>query len=219
MFTASTGAYARSVNTFGTPRRDWRRAHGFTWMAVLAMLAGPLSLSSGASMPARTWPAMIPTLGVNPTSGPAGISVTLSGSGYVGSAGSVLWNGSVRDSFVMQGVGSFTRSFIIPASSPGNHTISVCSGPLPVGSPCFTGEFEQKANATFRVDPPPTAPPTGRVDYQLIALEVTRAVRGNIPTRTPPAGPTTLPADDAVHVANRQTVVRAYPWCRHSRAA
>ena len=51
----------------------------------------------------------------------------------------------------------------------------------------------------------------GGFNLQIQAVEVTQGIRGNIPTRFPPKGDLTL-TDDAVHVANRRTIVRVYPW-------
>lgn len=61
-------------------------------------------------------------------------------------------------------------------------------------------------------NPRPVQLPPGTFDVQIVALEVTQGVRGDIPTRTAPNGDLVLPSDGAVHVANRRTVVRAYPW-------
>ena len=41
---------------------------------------------------------------------------------------------------------------------------------------------------------------------------MTQGVRGDIPSRTGPGGPQVLIPDGAVHVANRRTIVRVYPW-------
>jgi hypothetical protein len=54
--------------------------------------------------------------------------------------------------------------------------------------------------------------PAETFNVQIQALEVTQGVRGDIPTRTAPGDDLVLVSDDAVHVANRRTVVRAYPW-------
>jgi hypothetical protein len=62
-------------------------------------------------------------------------------------------------------------------------------------------------------------PPAGAFNVQILALEVTQGVRGDIPTRTTPHGDLVLPSDGAVHVANRRTVVRAYPWVEASLKA
>ena len=53
---------------------------------------------------------------------------------------------------------------------------------------------------------------TGSFNLQIQAIEVTQGVRGEIPTRVPPNGDLTFPPDGAVHIANRRTVVRVYPW-------
>jgi len=54
--------------------------------------------------------------------------------------------------------------------------------------------------------------PEGTFNVQIQALEVTQGVRGNIPSRTAPGDDQTLPPDGALHVADRRTVVRVYPW-------
>ncbi|MCP4362324.1 MAG: hypothetical protein GY796_30325 [Chloroflexi bacterium] len=92
-----------------------------------------------------------PTLNVSPGSGLAGSTVTLTGSGYIpgGYDGTLRWDGADRAIFPIPDGGSFSISFTIPASaSLGVHTITACSG-----SPCFTGEFEQLASASFEVTP------------------------------------------------------------------
>jgi hypothetical protein len=53
--------------------------------------------------------------------------------------------------------------------------------------------------------------PEGTFNVQIQALEVTQGVRGNIPSRDPSADNLTLSPDGAFHVADRRTVVRAYP--------
>ena len=50
------------------------------------------------------------------------------------------------------------------------------------------------------------------------AIEVTQGVRADIPTRVPPTGSFDLPDDGAVHVANRNTFVRVYPWIEAGEA-
>jgi hypothetical protein len=73
-----------------------------------------------------------------------------------------------------------------------------------------TSETESMASppSTNYLDPLPE----GTFNVQIQALEVTQGVRGDIPSRTAPADDLILLPDDAVHVADRRTVVRAYPW-------
>ena len=54
--------------------------------------------------------------------------------------------------------------------------------------------------------------PEGTFNVQIQALEVTQGIRGDIPSRIAPDDNLTLPSDGAVHIADRHTVVRAYPW-------
>ncbi|TFG43159.1 MAG: hypothetical protein E4H41_09755, partial [Gemmatimonadales bacterium] len=49
-------------------------------------------------------------------------------------------------------------------------------------------------------------------DAQVMGIEVTQGMRGAIPWRDPPDAPTSLGAETTVHVADRKTVVRVYPW-------
>jgi len=100
---------------------------------------------------------------------------------------------------------SFTIGFQIPlGAGPGSHAITICTG-----NPCLGGDFEERASAAFQVT---GAPAAGNFDVQVQAIEVTQGIRGDIPRRTPPGGESRLPPDGAIHVANRRTVVRVYPW-------
>ena len=54
--------------------------------------------------------------------------------------------------------------------------------------------------------------PDPSFNVQIQAIEVTQGVRGDIPTRTAPAGDLIFIPDTAVHVADRRTIVRVYPW-------
>ena len=53
-------------------------------------------------------------------------------------------------------------------------------------------------------------------DVGVVAIEVTQAIRTDIPTGTPQAGIIVLPPDGGLqsHVAERRTIVRVYPWVR-----
>ncbi len=188
--------------------REHRRTRLWRAVAALVVVVGTLATQAGVSQGAWATGRVVPSLTVSPTSGLAGRTVTLTGDGFIPKKG-ILWDGAVQDTFTDDG--PFSKSFIIPpGASAGLHTIEVCSWQV---TACFTEEFEEKAAANFTVTAatpvPPTAP-SNNVDYSLIALEVTQGVRGNVPVH-PEGGRAILPADDAAHVANRRTVVRAYP--------
>ncbi len=175
-----------------------------------ALLAAVLFTLPGSPVNVLAAP-LFGVLSISPTSGAAGSTMFLSGSFFTPGPATVLWDDVPQSSFTISSGGAFYKSVIVPPSAaPGVHKVTVCGG-----SPCNSGEFEEKASDYFTVtgeDNTPTPIKTvGLVDYQIIALEVTQAVRGDIPQRIPD-GPLTLPADDALHVANRRTVVRAYPY-------
>jgi len=180
-------------------------------LALSALLALVLVSAEGGRLNALAAPSFAPVLSLSPTSGIAGATAWMSGSFFTPGSATVLWDDVPQASFTIPSGGAFYKGVIVPpGAAPGAHIVSVCGG-----SPCNTGEFEEKASAYFTVigeDNTPTSPKAvGLVDYQIIALEVTQAVRGDIPQRIPD-GPLTLPGDDALHVANRRTVVRAYPY-------
>ncbi len=147
------------------------------------------------------------TLSASPNTGSGGTSVDLLVEGFSGGPGIIHWDGSeVQRIFISFG-GTFTTPFDIPRdSSSGTHTIEVCGATL--GGPCNSGEFEETASTTFEVRG--TSIPIASFDAQVQAVEVTQGVRKVIPSR--------LPSDDFVftdtmiHVANRRTVVRVYPY-------
>lgn len=89
------------------------------------------------------------TLTAVPSSGRAGDSVQLIGSGYVpgGYNGTIRWNGTDVETFDVPSGGAFSQPFTIPTDAAmGVGTITVCSL-----NPCATGEFEQLAEAPFEV--------------------------------------------------------------------
>jgi hypothetical protein len=79
--------------------------------------------------------------------------------------------------------------------------------------------YQAGLSAELFLDAQPTSqrPPSfqvadGTFNLQIQAVEVTQGVRGDIPARIAPDGDLVLPADGAVHIADRRTVVRVYPW-------
>jgi len=92
----------------------------------------------------------------------------------------------------------------IPVSAGlGGHDITVCAA-------CDQGDLEQRGITRLTIT---SGELTGdEFNMQLQAIEVTQGVRGDIPSRTPPGGSFVLIPETAVHVANRKTVVRVYPW-------
>lgn len=122
--------------------------------ACVILLAG-LMLPAPAAAEGPGTPLAQVKISVSPSSGAAGMTVTVSGSGYTpgGYPGTLLWDGATMMTFPIPGGGAFSVAFDIPGgASPGNHTITVCAT-------CGGGEFEQKAEAIFRVLAPPTLPP------------------------------------------------------------
>jgi len=92
----------------------------------------------------------LPGISVSPSSGDAGSSVTISGSGFEpgGYAGTIQWDGSAQSTFSIPSGGIFSVGFTIPSgASSGNHVISVCAA-------CGDGDVEQKASTNFTVSPP-----------------------------------------------------------------
>jgi hypothetical protein len=178
-------------------------------LAFSALLASILFALPGSRLTVLAAPSFAPALTITPSSGAAGSTVTLHGSGFTSGPGTALWDGVPQMSISIPAGGSFNVTINVPSgAAPGPHTVGACGG-----SPCNTGEFAENASAVFTVteeEITDTPRPAGLVDYQIIALEVTQGVRGDIPRRIPDGSLTLL--DDALHVANRRTVVRAFPY-------
>ena len=100
-------------------------------------------------------PLAAPAVSVNPTSGPAGSQVTVSGSGFTPGTGTLRWDGADQKTVNINQNGGFSTSFKIPnGAAPGGHTITVCWG-----SPCTGGEFEESASTSFKVQAQATKTP------------------------------------------------------------
>lgn len=163
------------------------------------------------------------SIGVSPSSGPPGTSVTINGSGFTPGdyQGKVLWDGSPAKNFHIPDGGSFSVGFTIPSgASTGNHLIEVCSAST--GS-CSTGEFEQRDGVSFKVTAPggddepaedptpePSPTPVATLNLQPAGIEVTQGIRQDIPSRGA-TGDLVLRTDDWTHVGGRKTIVRVYP--------
>jgi hypothetical protein len=145
-----------------------KRNHNFSTMGVFLLT---LALTLGAVTQAgRAAPLLgVPAVSVSPSSGEAGIHVTLSGSGFEpgGYDGFIYWDGSQQTQFTIPSGGVFSVDFTIPAGSPGAHTIKICAQ-------CGGGDVEQSASTTFTItspiatEPPPTmtqvpSVPTGSI--------------------------------------------------------
>nr|MEE4268699.1 hypothetical protein [Candidatus Krumholzibacteria bacterium] len=111
---------------------------------------------------------------------------------------------AVTDIFVPSG-GSGSFSWTLPADlSLGGHDVILCAN-------CYQFEFEERTNRV-RLTVTTGELSGNQFNLQPWAIEVTQGVRGDIPMRSLPDGGQVLPEDDVVHVANRRTVVRVYPF-------
>ncbi|MDX1600799.1 MAG: IPT/TIG domain-containing protein [Anaerolineales bacterium] len=123
-------------------RRDLLRAAGF--VLVVGLLIPFLTVPAGAGSAALQGPG----LSVDPSSGPAGSTVTVSGSGWTGSNPDyvIFWDsvgGTQLGTFSPSG-GSWSTNVTIPGgAAPGGHTIWACQG--------YGGEFEDCVSTGFTV--------------------------------------------------------------------
>jgi len=88
------------------------------------------------------------------------------------------------------------------AAATGEYGQSRVQDSRPSRNAAATGEYGQSRVQDSR--------PSRNIQIQ--ALEVTQGVRGEIPSRMAPEGGLVLSPGGAVHIANRRTIVRAYPW-------
>lgn len=118
---------------------------GMTSLIITVLVLG------GMPLPTRAAPASdVPALSVSPSSGEAGLAVTISGSGFEpgGYEGTIQWDGVAQSTFSIPEGGVFSVGFTIPSgASGGDHVISVCAA-------CGDGDVEQKASTNFSVTSP-----------------------------------------------------------------
>lgn len=118
----------------------------FRTLRILAAIAVSVGLGLAAVQPAQAAPAALVSL--NPTSGPAGSQVTVSGTGFrVSTAGTVIV-GSATFAFTTTSTGSFSSPITIPTTATGNVTVTAKTSSI-------------KASAIFTVTaaPPSALPP------------------------------------------------------------
>jgi len=77
-----------------------------------------------------------PAITLNPTSGHVGITVTVSGNGFIAEEGQpvyVFFDNTQKDSVTVASDGTFTIGFAVPPASLGVHTISISDNPSSTG--------------------------------------------------------------------------------------
>nr|MEE4266526.1 FlgD immunoglobulin-like domain containing protein [Candidatus Krumholzibacteria bacterium] len=150
-----------------------------------------------------------PTLVIEPTTFAPGdlVLVTYDGFEPGGYEGTINVDGApVLDIDILPG-GNLTFFWPTPSDlSFGGHDVDICAA-------CDQGDLEERTN-TVRITVDSGELTGSEFNLQPWAVEITQGVRGDIPTRTPPAEDLVLPSEEIMHVANRRTVVRVYPWAQ-----
>jgi hypothetical protein len=148
-----------------------------------------------------------PTLEIEPSRFEPGalVLMTISGFSPGGYDGTVNIDGEpVGEVFIPPG-GALTFFWPMPADLEfGGHDVDICAA-------CNQGDLEERTNSVRVIVE--TGELTGsEFNLQPWGIEVTQGVRGDFATRLPPGDSLVLPPEDVVHVANRRTIVRVYPW-------
>ncbi|WP_396134095.1 glycoside hydrolase family 26 protein [Arthrobacter sp. BE255] len=117
-----------------------------TLKTVILALGVGAALAVAGIQPAQAAPAAAAQITLNPAQGPAGTSVTVSGSGFKASTTGTVIAGSTTFSFQTTASGAFSTGITIPAIAPGNLTITAKTSSI-------------KASATFAVAATPAPQP------------------------------------------------------------
>jgi hypothetical protein len=128
---SATGATGAFISVITIPSTATAGAHTISATAGTATATQVFNVTGAGAL----------SLNLNPTSGPVGQSVIVTGSGFVaGHTVSVVWNGVTTNttSIVLDG-GLINLNFIIPPTIHGAHTLSVVDGTT-IGSATFTVE-------------------------------------------------------------------------------
>lgn len=164
-------------------------ASGPFWVAILLCVVLLTALNPFRGVGIEAAPLLAPSISVSPSSGLAGSTVTVTGSGFTGGfSAAIRWEGTDLQKFTMPKNGSFSEEITIPSgASPGPYTISVCSN-------CGGGEFEESASVGFKVTEP--SPPTSTPEPTSVPPKATIPPIATIPTTSLPIsepGPPFLP--------------------------
>ena len=117
-----------------------------TLKTVILALGAGAALAMAGIQPAQAAPAAAAQITLNPTQGPAGSAVTVSGAGFKASTTGTVIAGSTTFSFQTTASGAFSAGITIPAVAPGNLTITAKTSSV-------------KASATFAVAATPAPQP------------------------------------------------------------
>ena len=155
-----------------------------------------------------TTPALAnPTLSINPTLVQVGGSVEMTTTGFVpgGYDVDLVVDGSTIQQIYIPAGGARTFTWNLPPEvGVGGHDIALCAA-------CGQGDLEE-ATDNVRITVSSGNLTGSEFNLQPWGIEVTQGVRADFAFRTPPEAGSDLADEAAVHVANRRTVVRVYPW-------
>src|SRR5207245_8500352 len=128
--------------------------HAFESLLVLliVILSIPAVSESNNIIPQASSLSLLSTISLNPTSGPAGTTVTVTGSLFLpDSVVTISYDGTTvtttPGTIITDLTGSFSATFTVPASTAGSHTVSAKDA------------VSNSASAQFTVTTPPPPPP------------------------------------------------------------
>jgi hypothetical protein len=148
-----------------------------------------------------------PTLEVEPTRVEPGeiVLITIAGFQPGGYDGTINLNGQPVDIIDIPPGGARTFFWQVPDEVElGGTDIDICAL-------CNSGDLEERTNAV-RMTVHRGLLQGDQINLQVWGVEVTQGVRGSFATRSPGTGDMVLMPENIVHVANRRTIVRVYPW-------
>lgn len=146
----STGRRVNTILQASTRRKHLLRTVGFLLASIVLVVPAAFSPAATESAPLAAG-----SLDVSPDSGPAGSTVTVSGSGWGGanSPYRILWESPGGTELGSFSPGEWSTNVTIPSgASTGNHSIVACAG--------HGTEFETCTSASFKVIVPDTPTPS-----------------------------------------------------------
>ena len=92
-----------------------------------------------------------PSITLNPTSGPVGTTVTISGNGFIAEEGStvyVFFDNTQKDSVTVASNGTLSIPFPVPTATVGVHTVSISDNPASTGGTFLLASAQFTVTAT-----------------------------------------------------------------------